>query len=88
MGGQHLFMLTIGQVDSPGTGHWPFHVFQWVKQTGERACWHLTVLGLCVGTVWLDQLNEDGSLAGPDYRKFYFMFNCINHKGKQLEEII
>jgi hypothetical protein len=88
MGGQYLFKVSLCQVDSPGTGHWPFHVFQWVKQTGERKCWHVTLMGLCVGTVWLPNVDDEGKLLGPDYRKLYFMFNCINHKGKQLEEII
>lgn len=86
--GSWHFVLQVGALTSPGTGHWPFAVFETVLKTGERWCFHIKLLGLCVGTIWLPDLNEDGSLNGPDYCKLYFMFSCINHKAKQLEEII
>lgn len=80
--------LGLFRIGSPGSGHWPFTAFEFKLKTGERAAWHLGLLGFIVGTVWLPNLDEAGKLAGPDYRKLYFAFSCINHQHKQLEEII
>jgi hypothetical protein len=73
---------------SPSTGHWPFSVFSFKAVTGELSAWQLTVLGLTIGRKKFPSINADGTVAGPDYRKTYWLFSCLNHQDKILEEII
>jgi len=80
--------FTAGTLTSVATGHRPFNVIDFVYITGERSCFHLTILGFVVGTIWVSDLAEDGSIKGPDYRKMYTFFECINYQHKQIEEII
>jgi hypothetical protein len=82
------FGLAVGMVASPGTGHWPWAVLDIVLVTGERGCWHVGILGFHIGTVWLRDANEDGTINGPDKKKLYTFISCINHRNQSLEEII
>lgn len=84
--------VTLAQIVSLNTGHWPIALFDACYISGDKSCWHLHVLGLTIGSLWLPDLKADDKgnveVVGPDYRKFYFMFSCINHQGKQLQEIV
>ena len=73
---------------SAGTGHWPFHLFEFSFITGAIACFHITILGLCIGNMMVHDVDADGSIVGPDYRKWYSFFSCLNHQHKTLEEIV
>lgn len=73
---------------SPATGHWPFHTFHLAVVTGSRKNWQLTVCGITVGSTMLQNIDNDGFLIGPDYRKRYVFFMALNHQHKSLEEII
>ena len=86
--GANQFNLTLLQFTSPGTGHWPFTVFEFSTIGGDRATIMITLLGVCYGQAWVHDLDEDGTVAGPDYRKSYLLFSCINHRNQDFEEII
>ena len=73
---------------SPATGHWPFRVFHFVGVTGKRAAWQMSVMGVTFGSHRVSDLNDDGTIAGPDYRKHYIFFSALNHKYQLLEDII
>ena len=73
---------------SPATGHWPFHTFKFMTIDGDLAAWQCTILGITFGSQLLPNVNEDGTIAGPDYRKHYVFFSCLNHQDQLLEEII
>jgi hypothetical protein len=79
----------IGIVMSPGTGHWPWYVFEVAYSTGPRGSWHIGVLGFTIGMVIVNDYDEStGEIVGPDKKKYYYFFKGINHQNKQLEEII
>lgn len=80
--------VTGPSVLSSGTGHWPFHVFHFVAVTGDLAAWQMSVMGVTFGSQMMPNVNDDGTIAGPDYRKHYVFFSCLNHKDQLLEEII
>jgi hypothetical protein len=52
------------------------------------SAWQLTIMGLVIGRKKFPDVNEDGTIAGPDDRKTYWLFSCLNHRDKILEEII
>lgn len=86
------FAVQLCQVVSAATGHWPWSVFDFAYITGKRSCFHFGVCGLTIGTRWCPNIgspNEDGSveILGPDYRKWYFFFSCINHQNTRLEDM-
>lgn len=87
VGGQIRGKLTIGMITSSGTGHWPFALFDLNFITGANAAWQVTVCGITVGSRKVQQLNEDGTIAGPDKREYYSFISCLNHKNKTLEDI-
>ena len=80
--------VTFAGIVSSGTGHWPFYVFQFIGVTGERAAYQITILGVTVGSVKEANLNEDGTIAGPDKRRRYIFFSGLNHQNKTLSEIL
>ena len=73
---------------SPGTGHHPFDIFSLKAINGPLAAWQVTLFGFVFGSKIWPNLNEDGTIAGPDYRRYYWYFSCLNHKDKILEEIV
>lgn len=74
---------------SPGTGHWPWYLFEVAFCTGPRSSWHINVLGFTIGKIVVNNYDQStGEIVGPDKGKYYFFFKGINHKSKQLEEII
>lgn len=74
---------------SPGTGHWPWYLFELAFSTGPRGTWHVGVLGFTIGKVVVNDYDSStGEIVGPDKSKYYSFFKGINHKGQQLEEII
>jgi hypothetical protein len=76
-------------VISNGTGHWPWYLGEFGYNTGPRSSWHLGIMGFTVGQIWAHENDPDtGDIIGPDKKKFYYFFKGINHKEKQLEEII
>ena len=75
-------------VMSIGTGHWPWHLCEFGLALGAVPSWHMGVLGFTVGMIICHDHNEDGSLKGVDYKKYYWFFKGLNHQGKDLEEII
>lgn len=84
-GGKIMFF----QLGSPGTGHWPFNVFDLSFLTGSKRAWQVTVLGLTVGSKMMhDQDPDTRVIRGPDYRKRYWYFSCLNHQHKITEETI
>lgn len=87
-GGELRGKVSFLTLESSGTGHWPFTVFDFNFLTGVQAAWQLTVFGLTVGSKKVHDLNEDGTLAGPDKRIHYFFFSGLNHQHKTSEEII
>jgi hypothetical protein len=87
--GEMLFGVHLGIVMSPGTGHWPWYMFEAALSTGPRSTWHLAVLGFTIGKIIVNDYDQEaGEIVGPDKKKFYWFFKGINHKNKQLEEII
>jgi len=82
------FELTGPSILSPATGHYPFHTFHFIGVTGDLAAWQVSIMGVTFGSQLMPNVNEDGSVAGPDYRKHYCFFSCLNHKDQLLEEII
>ena len=100
--GFNLFSLSVGKFNngeyrvdlsgpgvlSPGTGHWPFFLFKFIGVTGALSGWQANLFGFTFGKVLLPDVNEDGTIAGPDYHKYYLFFSCLNHKDQLLEEII
>lgn len=87
---QAMYMLlSLFVFTSVGTYHWPFPMFELAfKRHMKRFEWHVTLLGLVLGRCWVQVLNEDGSIAGPDVPKYYWFFKCINHQGQGFNEII
>jgi hypothetical protein len=76
-------------VISTGTGHWPWYLAEAGLGTGPRKSWHLGLLGFTIGQCWLHDNDPDtGAVTGPDKKKYYWFFKGLNHKEKQLEEII
>jgi len=75
-------------VVSVGTGHWPFHLFEFGIDLQKLFTGHVGLFGFCAGSVTVHDLNEDGSLKGKDYTKYYWFFKGLNHQGKSLGEII
>jgi hypothetical protein len=76
-------------VMSTGTGHWPWYLAEFGWSSGSRGSWHLGLLGFTIGMCMVHVTDtETGEVVGPDKRKFYSFFKGINHKQKQLEEII
>ena len=77
------------QFISAGTGHWPFTVLGFNFQTGALSNWEAVVLGLTFGSKTVHDIDEaTGMLIGADKKMLYCFFSCINHRGKQIEEII
>jgi len=85
--GAKKFVFTVCQLASPATTHWPISLFDMSIISGPRKCWHVHVCGITYGTIWLPNVTIDGELVGPDYRKHYVFFSCINHYEESLEEI-
>jgi hypothetical protein len=74
---------------SDGTGHWPWMVLDVAVQFGfEMPAFHVGLFGFTVGRWRVHELNEDGSIKGPDKLKYYWMYKGINHQAKTLEEIV
>jgi len=74
---------------SPGTGHWPWLMFEIAYATGPRSSWHIGLLGFTIGKIVVNDYDQStGEIVGPDKNKYYSFFKGINHKAKQLEEII
>ena len=73
---------------SPGTGHWPWYMFEFGVAGGAQPSWHIGVLGLTVGMQIEHCVNEEGMVDGPDFKKYYWFFKGLNHQSKELGEII
>jgi hypothetical protein len=79
------------RIGSPGTGHWPWFLFEVVfsyNKLDGNLSWHIGVLGFTVGKLVTHDFNEDGTIAGPDKSKHYFFFKGINHQYKDIGEIL
>ena len=87
-GGELRGKLSLLTLSSAGTGHWPFSILDLNFLTGIRSAWRLTVLGFTVGLHKVHNLDESGLIQGPDKNQIYFFFSGLNHKDKQLKEII
>jgi hypothetical protein len=87
--GDLILVGHLGTVGSPSTGHWPWHLCEFGVSSGARASWHLGLLGFTVGKVVVNDYDQkSGEIVGPDKSKYYYFFKGINHRNKQLEEII
>lgn len=87
--GQYRIKVTFLTLFSPGTGHFPFTVFSYDCLTGDLFASQLCILGLTIGSKMVHNIDEDtGTIHGPDYRKYYWYFSCLNHQYKLVEEII
>ena len=75
-------------ITSAGTGHWPFYLFNFVGITGDLSAYQVTILGVTFGSHIVAQLNEDGTIAGPDKREHYMFFMGLNHQYKTLPQIL
>ena len=75
-------------ITSAGTGHWPFYVFKFLGITGELVSYQMTIFGVTVGSHKVADINEDGTIAGPDKRRHYIFFSGLNHQNKTLSEIL
>jgi hypothetical protein len=75
-------------VQSPSTGHWPLRLLSFTAVTGALAGWQASVLGFTFGSQLMPNVDDEGKLLGPDVRKSYFFFSCLNHQDQTLEEII
>ena len=80
--------VTVGGIVSSGTGHWPFYMFQFLGVTGKLASYQTTILGVTFGSHKVADINEDGTIAGPDKRRHYIFFSGLNHQNKTLSEIL
>ena len=88
-GGEIRGKLTFLTLISSGTGHFPFQVFDLDFLTGYKAAFQLTILGLTVGSKMINDIDQEtGELLGPDKRRGYWYFSCINHQHQLTEEII
>jgi arylsulfatase A-like enzyme len=87
--GEYISVLHGPALMSNSTGHWPWYLFEAGYCTGPRGSWHIGVLGLTVGEIIVNDYDlSTGEIVGPDKKKYYWFFKGINHKDKQLEEII
>ena len=86
--GNFKFEITGPSIISTATGHWPYHTFHLVAVTGHLAGWQASIMGLTFGSQLIRNVDKDGQLLGPDYRKFYWFFMALNHRDKMLIEII
>jgi len=85
----NLLIVHFFTVVSQHTGHWPWMIFEAGYCGGPRAAWHIGVLGFTVGKIIVNDYDDStGEIVGPDKNKYYWFFKGLNHKGKQLEEII
>jgi hypothetical protein len=50
--------------------------------------WHVGILGLCFGMLYVHDVDESGSIVGADCKKYYWFYKGLNHQNKSLEEII
>jgi hypothetical protein len=87
--GEYIGITHVGTVISNGTGHWPWYVFEAGYCTGPLSVWHVGILGFTVGRIIRHDIDtETGEIVGPDKSTYYWFFKGLNHKDKQLEEII
>jgi hypothetical protein len=73
---------------SVNTGHWPWVLFEVGGTTGAMPSWTIGILGFTFGMVMEHAIDEEGEVAGPDFKKYYWFFKGLNHRGQPLEEII
>jgi len=87
--GQYRGMLSVGMLESSGTGHWPFTLFDYRFITGPLGSWQVTLFGFVIGSKKVHDIDQEtGKVVGKDKKMLYSFFSCLNHKGKTLEEII
>jgi len=86
--GEKLFYMTLFNITSAGTGHWPFKLFEFKLIKGRFIVWHMCIMGLIVGQSRKHDLDEEGNVAGPDTRYTFYAFSCINHQNKSFGEVI
>ena len=87
--GAMILTSHLGTLMSPATGHWAWHVCEFGISTGDLAAWHVGLLGFTVGKVVVNDYDQEaGEIVGPSKNKYYSFFKGINHRNKQLEEII
>lgn len=75
-------------INSPATGHWPFRTLSFVGVTGALAGWQASILGFTFGQQLMPNVDDEGKLLGPDVKRFYLFFSCLNHRDQTLEELI
>jgi hypothetical protein len=86
--GEKMFYLSLLNITSASSGHWPFKLFELKLITGRFIIWHVCVLGLIVGQSMKHDLDDDGNVVGKDKRYTYWAFSALNHQHKSFGEII
>jgi len=86
--GETVLYLSLLNVTSASTGHWPFKALEFKFVKGRYVVWHLCVLGLIIGQSMKHDLDEEGNVVGADKRYTYWAFSCINHQNKSFGEVI
>ena len=87
--GEVCFYLTLLTINSHGTAHWPFKLFELKIVKGKFNIGHVCILGLLVGRSMKHDVDKTtGEVLGPDSGYIYWAFSCINHQQKNLSEVI
>lgn len=87
--GEKCFYVSLFNLNSHGTRHWPFRLFEAKLVTGRYIIGHICILGLTVGrSMKRDVDKETGEVLGPDRGNWYWVFSCINHQSKSFKEVV
>jgi hypothetical protein len=87
--GEKCLYISLLNVGSHGTRHWPFKLFEMKLVKGKFNIGHIVILGLIIGrSIKHDIDKETGETLGPDTGYIYWAFSCINHQEKNLSEVI
>ena len=76
------------ELQSPGTGHWPWFLFEFGRSFTTVPSWHVGILGFTFGMRVLHDVDLKEQIVGPDYKSYYWFFKGLNHKDQDLGEII
>ena len=86
--GEKMFYVSLLNIVSAGTGHWPFKLFEVKLLLGRFFIWHVCICGLIVGQSMKHDLDAEGNVEGPDKRYTYWAFSALNHQNKEFGEVI
>lgn len=86
--GELFICVNLLSINSPGTGHWPFNLFELKYKSGAASQLSVDICGFSFGYFYQHCIDENGVLTAPDFKRWYWLFSCINHRGQTLEEVI